>query len=378
MSGRRKRVYLHVGVPKSGTTFLQATLAGNREQLAHDGVLYPASNGEVMFRSALDVRGNHAAWGRSLEDVQGTWERLCRRAQEHDGTTLISHELFAAASTEQIETAVGRLAGLEVQIVVTARDPARQVVAEWQEGVKHGRTWTFAQFVEAALGDRDHPYTRRFAAAQDLPAVLGRWSRVVGADRVQLVCCPPPAGEAGALWQRFAGAVGLNPQPYHLPDAAARNRSLGVVQIHLLRRVNEALGSRLVQPDYGRVVKRYFAQELLAATSSPRPVLPPDRYDDLVEVALRWQREIEHAGYAVHGDLAELLPVPATQAHAHPDHVDTAVEADTAAVAIADLLVELERAQSRAARLQAERDNAEPGKRTRTPLKRRLTAALRG
>ena len=36
-------VYLHVGAPKTGTTYLQAMLHAHRDQLRTDGCLYPAS-----------------------------------------------------------------------------------------------------------------------------------------------------------------------------------------------------------------------------------------------------------------------------------------------------------------------------------------------
>ena len=59
-----QRVYLHVGVPKSGTTFLQVSLAENKKSLKEAGVLYPAGH-ERMFLAAVDVRGAHKGWGRT-------------------------------------------------------------------------------------------------------------------------------------------------------------------------------------------------------------------------------------------------------------------------------------------------------------------------
>ena len=86
-----------------------------------------------------------------------------------------------------------------------------------------------------------------------------------------------------------------------------------MVQVALLRGVNLALDGRLVQPAYGRVVKRYFAQQLLSAHRSRRPTYPADMYDALHTLAQTWIRQIETTGYPVHGDLQELMPLaPAT------------------------------------------------------------------
>ena len=38
------RVYLHIGAPKTGTTYLQEVLFTNRARLAEHGVLYPGES----------------------------------------------------------------------------------------------------------------------------------------------------------------------------------------------------------------------------------------------------------------------------------------------------------------------------------------------
>jgi hypothetical protein len=373
MTETAQRLFLHVGVPKSGTTFLQATLAGNRDRLLRDGVLYPRGKQDLMFRAALDLRGNHRSWGRTHADVLGSWDELCAKARGHAGTTVASHELLAAAGSRQVARAMTMLKGLDVHLVVTARDPARQLVGEWQEAVKHGATLTFREFREqVSAADAGHPAAERYAAAQDLPRVLARWSAELPAERVHVVCSPPPGSQPRELWRRFASAVGLDESRYE-PAAGAANASLGVVEIDLLRRVNLALEGRLVQPAYGRVVKHYLAQRLLASRTSPRPVLPAHLYDDLTDVAERWAKEIDKAGWTVHGNLADLLPVVPQEPVPDPDAVDRDAEVASAAGAVAELLVELEATRSRVAELKADRRTE---KRKRKSLKRRLAEAL--
>ena len=373
MTESAPRVFLHVGVPKSGTSFLQAALAGNRDRLHEDGVLYPRGKQDLMFRAALDVRGNHRSWGRTHADVLGSWDELCAKARGHAGTTVVSHELLAAAGSRQVARAMTMLKGLEVHLVVTARDPARQLVGEWQEAVKHGTTLTFREFREQVLAaDGALPVAERYAAAQDLPRVLARWSAELPAERVHVVCSPPPGSEPRELWRRFAGAVGLDEGRYQ-PAEGATNASLGVVEIDLLRRVNVALGGQLVQPAYGRVVKHYLAQRLLASRTSPRPVLPAHLYGDLVHVAERWVKEIDKAGWTVHGDLTDLVPVPPPEPPAEPDVVDLDAEVASAAWVVAELLVELEATRSRVAELKADHKTQ---KKKRKSLKRRLAEAL--
>jgi hypothetical protein len=360
-------VVLHVGLPKSGTTFLQRSLAGNAEALGDRGVLYPA-DGELMFRAALDVRGNHKAWGRRRSDVAGAWDELCGRARAFSGTTVVSHELLAGACRRQVVAATTMLTGLDVHVVVTARDLARQVVAEWQEGVKHGRCGSFADFHQR-VSRGDDALARHFHAAQDLPEVLARWGADLPPDHVHLVVGEPAGADPGRLWARFAEAVGFDPAGYP-PTGGPANPSLGVAEVDLLRRVNVALDGRLAQPAYGRLVKHRLAHAVLSPPRSPRPRLPAALYDTLVPVTRRWVKEIHKAGYAVHGDPSHLVPVPPDAAGPpHPDVVSADDQVGVAAHAIAELLVDLEAAEARA----VERDEKRRSwKKQAKLLKRRL------
>ena len=302
-----RRVYLHVGLPKTGTTFLQTSLLQNRDALHEDGVHYPGG-GERMFLAAVDVRGTHKAWGRRRSEVEGSWDALARRARDHEGVTVLSQELLAGASARRVTAAMTMLTGLDVHVVVTARDPARQATAEWQEGVKHGRRLTFEEFRRRVLdGQSETDYARRFRAAQDLPEVLARWGAHVPAGNVHVVCGPPAGAPPEVLWRRFGAVVGFDASRYE-PAGEALNASLGADEVDLLRRVNLALDKRIEQPAYSEVVKRLYAHRLQAAGGSARPVVPAEMYDDLTVVAERWVKEIDKAGYTVHGDPADLLP----------------------------------------------------------------------
>lgn len=367
-----QRVYLHVGVPKSGTTFLQDALLHRCEALRKAGVLYPGGN-ERMFLAALDVRGDHKAWGRTRSQVQGSWDELVRRARAHQGITVVSHELLAAASARQIAAAMTMLTGLEVHVVVTARDPARQAVAEWQEGIKHGRRLTFEEFRRRVLdGAAETDYARRFRAAHDLPDVLARWGSAVPMENVHVVTCPGPTAPGELLWQRFADVVGFDVLNFEPVGPEPVNASMGIAEINLLRRVNLALDKRIPQPGYGDVVTRLYAPLLRTARRSPRPVVPLEMLDDLTVVGERWVKEIDKAGYPVHGSLGDLVPVTPKGPARHPDDVDPREQVEIAAASTAELLVELHHTRAEVARLQT---GIQKQKKRRKRLKRRLARA---
>lgn len=372
-----RRVVLHVGVPKSGTTFLQRGLWLNREPLQRAGFRCPGSNQQEMFHAAVEVRGSHRAWGFRPEELEGTWRRLCAEARVHEGTTVMSHEILAAATREQAAAALTALEDVDLHLVVTARDLARQLVSEWQERVKNGSTSTFEEFrttVEKRIPERD--FTGHFWRSQDIPGILDRWGGHLPAEKVHVVVAPRAGADPEELWRQFGAAAGFSVEGLPpTPAGGTANPSLGVTQIAILRQVNEALADRIVQPAYARVVKRYFGQSVLPRHPSPRPSCPPDLVTPLRDLSAEWIREIERRGYAVHGDLADLLPQEPDEAAASPDDVDPRDQADISAAVIADLLVEVRDLRARVRRLSG--PGARAGGDARSSVLRRLSGRAR-
>ncbi|QIK65564.1 hypothetical protein G7072_03725 [Nocardioides sp. HDW12B] len=335
------RVVLHVGAPKSGTTYLQRVLWRNRDELAGVGLTCPGSQQRAMFEAAVEVRGVAERWGMDPDGIAGTWARLCAEARAHPGTTVMSHEVLAAASAEQAATAMAELEGLEVHVVFTAREVSRQLVSEWQENVKNGSGQSFERFSRLVMKDASRS-EHLFWRYQNVLGVLDRWGAGVPPERLHVVVAPVGGGDVTVLWRRFAEACGLDPDVVANPVVSqSANQTLGMTQVRLLRRVVTSLDGRLQQPDYARVVKRLFAQRVLAGQSSDRPTCPPALYDPLTELSRSWIGGVRERGYRVHGDLDELLPVaPPADARA-PDAVPAEEEIALAADAIAELLLEV-------------------------------------
>jgi len=340
-------LFLHVGLPKSGTSFLQTLLADNRDALRNAGFVYPFVRPDGMFHAAVELRRLHKRWGLAPELIDGTWDRMLTRVREFGGTGLVSSELLAVAERRALDRIARDTADLDVHVVVTARDLGRQAAAHWQEEVKNGRWWTFETFQRRVFGRAGSKDPAGFWAYQDLPAVLRRWSRVVAEENVHVVVVPPPGADRWELWRRFASAVGIDPTSLDLGVQPIANESLGAAQVALLRRVNVALDDRLGQPYYAHVVKRFFAQRLLATVPGARAEIPADLCARLDEVVLAWVEEIEGRAWSVHGDLAELRPAPPSDEARHPDAVTAEEMMEGLPDVLAEMLLEIAELRSK-------------------------------
>ena len=318
----RQRLYFHVGLPKSGSTYLQTVLSSHRSELREAGHVYPYVRQEGMFHAAVEMAGNPSRWGLDPDDIQGTFAHLLRRGRRLGGTVLISHEIFGSATRVQIAHMAPLLEDFDVHLVVTARDLGRTATAEWQEQVKNGNPRSFEAFIGDLLSrlPEDLSDTKAFWRTQNLLNVLDRWQTLVTAERIHVVTCPRSGTAPDLLWRRFAGAVELDPDVVDLTTIPVRNESLGTAQIAFLRRVVAALDGRLAQPWFSRVAKRWFAQTLLGGVDgSAKPVTPVAVAERLAAVSATWIEAIRAGGFPVHGDLDELLPLVGDDTVPHPD-----------------------------------------------------------
>lgn len=298
-----RRVFLHVGSPKTGTTFVQDLLWSQRAVAQEQGLLLPLESFHDHFLASVDVR-DIAYQAHFPPRAIGIWKRLADEAAEWSGDVLVSHELLAAATAEQAEAAVRALDG-EVHVVVTARDLQRQIPAEWQEHVKHRSATTFEQFVsEVRAGG---PAARWFWQVQDCAAVCRRWGAVLPPGNVHVITVPARGTPRDVLWRRFAGVLGLDAATFEAPAAAA-NPSLGAAQAELLRLVNERLGERLPLPGpYVDTVKDVFAARVLAGACGTPVTLSPADSAYAVERAREVVHDLQAQGVHIVGDVSELV-----------------------------------------------------------------------
>ncbi|MFL6061984.1 MAG: hypothetical protein ACJ72E_12190 [Marmoricola sp.] len=303
------KVILHVGSPKTGTSFLQEQFYAHRETLLESGVLYPADRFDQHFLAAVDLMG--LKWGGLEAEAVGHWDRLAAQVRAWPGTAIISHEILARARSEEVARALESLGG-EVHVVVSARDLARQIPAEWQENVKHRRVKTYAEFL-AGIQDpaRDSILAQWFWGVQETPDVLDRWGSTLPPERVHLVTVPPAGSAPDLLWKRFAVVFGLATEG-DVP-AEKKNASLGVAEVSVVRALNEQVNGVLANEHYRALVREALVhQNLSKERTSARLSLPEATWAWAEELSRAWVADIAGRGYDVVGDLDDLVPRPAS------------------------------------------------------------------
>ncbi len=361
-----KRVFLHIGAPKTGTTYLQAVFAHNRAALRSRGILYPTGIAGAHHTAAWDLRGTPAQ-RTGAQGIEGAWAALVAAAHGwHGHTVIVSSELLVFCDEKQITTALEAF-DAEVHVVYTARDLVRQVPAAWQERIKNQQTLTYREFVDSVVRPGKKSARHGFWRAQDASAVLGRWSVGLAPSRVHVVTTPPATGPRTVLLERFASVFGLRAADLATDTPSQANESLGLLQTELLRRYNERHGKDLPWPLYRRTIRLQLGSAFGAIHDDRKLALTPSERAFLVERATAMVDALARPGFDVVGDLRDLVPAEQPR-----DEQGAGRPTDTAAVTETELLAaavdvmhavlsgeELERQEAKRAAKRPHRDRSD-------------------
>ncbi len=323
------KVFLHVGLMKTGTSLLQANLFANRDALATRGVLIPGESWSDQVFAATDVLDRKNA-SRGIR--RGAWDTLVEEIAAWPGAAVISMEFFGPAGPRKVAKVLASFPGVDVEVVVTARDLNSTLPSMWQETLKNSRHWSWPEYLD---GVRDGVGPGElFWRQQDLAQVVTTWSE--GGAAVTLVTVPPRGAQPDLLWHRFCEALAID--PVGLVTQPSANASLGLESSLALQRLNAALAERELPPsDFSRLVKHGLAKSVMAERAGREsrlglsvPSWLEARWEQIR--ALLVEREVR-----VVGDLSDLVPrdVPGVGV----DDIDDAAVLDAAVDALAGALL---------------------------------------
>ena len=294
-------IHLHIGEPKSGTTYLQAMLEENRDLLERAGLLTPRQREQIRAaQDAVRRRSDGQLW-QSLADKLLAWT---------GPNALVTMETLCRANPSGVRRAVRAFGDTDLRVHITVRDVLRSLPAQWQQSTQHRKTWTWPEYSGAVIaGDSRHPATNNFWSQHDLETILDRWAKVAGAGNVYVITVPQRGADPMTLWQRFAGALSL--PAVTVTPVKPSNESLGEVSAELMRRVNEAVEPlELTEKQYNTAVRAMLAREVLAPRRSAEPKVtpPPSAGPWAQRESERIIKAVGSSGVHVVGNLDDLRP----------------------------------------------------------------------
>jgi hypothetical protein len=244
------RCVVHIGAPKTGSTWLQKVFTENRTVLAERGILYP----DVSLRGfghhdlAFLLSGGYPDWAtpqpRSLGELE---QELARATRDHNGAVLISSEDFYLYPNP---------AGLRAMLERSGLPTPTIVVYVRRQDAAHESWYNQTIKAQGYTHDIETCIAQSFAL-WDYAAQLQKWSDVFGRESLRVRVYDPSV----SLLTDFADASGLDLQGISATGDAL-NTGLNRDVLEFQRIVN-GLPLPIVE-------KRRFHKQLIALSTATR------------------------------------------------------------------------------------------------------------
>src|SRR4051812_22532198 len=197
-------VYLHIGPPKTGTTYIQQVLWENKAALREQNVFLPLGNRRKQYDAVADLRGG--LW--ATAKLSTSWDRLAEWAARKPGTSVVSEELLAPMPEPQsYERAIASLAPARVHVICAVRDYGRGVPANYQQAIRARSSRPYDDYLEM-IRDPANELWR----LQNPARLYEMWEPWLDRpEQFHVITVPASGSPRELLWERFASVIGIDP-----------------------------------------------------------------------------------------------------------------------------------------------------------------------
>lgn len=266
-----KRLVVHAGFFKTGTTALQTSFAHHREALSSKNILYPRLGATGQHRAAWALSGRY--WGWENQGGQTTprsvWEKTIEKLNTYPDTALLSSEFLAELLPEHIESMKSDIKASEVTIVFTLRPLVKMLASQYQQSLKYGMRLDYVGWLDRVLNDKtDAIQNQTFWRRHHHPAVIERWVNVFGAKNVVVI--------VGDETEPDFVFISFNDEVLNLDDRVLTqipevglNRSLTWPEIQLLLEINKQYDRDKGWDEYTTMIRNGIFRNLSNTHANP-------------------------------------------------------------------------------------------------------------
>jgi hypothetical protein len=173
-----KKIIIHIGPAKTGTSSLQEALFQSRETLLQHGYDFPGFGRHEKMPLLPGHHGIPDRLRRAEEVPAGVLENLA--LINDDRTLVFSSENFAHVSQKAVQILADSLGTEDIAVVYYVRRWDHLLPSVWQELVKHGDSRPYLEFLNAQTSaPLASPYL-------NYTSVLDNWSKVLGLRNIRI------------------------------------------------------------------------------------------------------------------------------------------------------------------------------------------------
>jgi hypothetical protein len=303
-----KKLIIHPGFHKTGTTALQQALSEVRTELLQANFKYPLIAGNAHHRAAWSVIEKTWGWkkrgGRLMAPIE--FQKLENKLKSGKNTSIISSEFFSEADAAQLAAMAKRLSGFDVQVIFTWRPLPFMLASSYQQYLKYGLKKSYAEWLESIFAvPGEAKFTPSFWKRNLHSDVVARWAETFGTENVSLIAVDE--SNPTYLYETFADLAGIPKEILKEPAHMQMNRSLTFTEAALLLEINRTYPKDLDWDSYEIFIRKGNIKALTASDkheASDEKILTPDwAIAKAAELNSQNVAKIKSLGIKVVGDL---------------------------------------------------------------------------
>ena len=306
-----KRLIIHPGFHKSGTTALQESFALNRPLLRENGIFYPPIGSKAHHRVAWALTQRPWGWNRrgGERTPEKYWDRMASRINgAKEETVILSSEFFSEIDGERIRKIRSEIKGRDIQILFTLRPLAKLLPSSYQQYLKYGITIEYEDWLHAILDKPgESKVSPTFWKRHSHGKVVARWVDIFGKSNVTLLIVNE--AQPTFLFDEINKFLNLPTGSLNAAPSGS-NRSLTMEEISLLLELNRQFPKERVWDEYEVFVRagyiRHLTDHVPPAADKARLLTPQWAVDKANELGKVIQKELLGTGVKIIGDVDSL------------------------------------------------------------------------
>ena len=307
----KKKVYLHVGFHKTGTTAIQEALFTHSDQLRILGINYATKKGKANHREAWALSERYWGWkkrgGEQTSIVE--WQKRVKNLKAQKIDSVVSSEFFSEINDDQLNLMANDLKDFDVEIIFTIRPLAKLLGSSYQQYLKYGIKASYEEWLEDIFHNSEKPkFTPTFWKRHRHEEVMSRWANAFGNQKIHLVVVDE--SEPDLLYDSFNKILKLPAGTLKEVKGLGSNRSLNYPEIALLLAINKAFPKDRAWSDYEVFIRegsiRHLTNQIQLAGLGTKLLTPQWAVDEAAKLSSNSIAKINDLGIIIYGDLNKL------------------------------------------------------------------------
>ncbi|MFM7491796.1 MAG: hypothetical protein ACKO20_04825 [Actinomycetota bacterium] len=308
---RERRLIIHAGFHKSGTTALQEAFDAQSDELKAAGIIYPNIGRRAHHRVAWALTGRTWGWGKRGGEKTSIkeWEHLAKSINSsEEESIIISSEFFSELDGDAIRKLFSDIKGRKVQAVFTVRPLVKLLASSYQQYLKYGIKADYEEWLHSVLDTPgESKINPTFWLRHFHGRVVGKWVDVLGSQAATVIIVDESRPEF--LFDSINAYLGL-PQGLLKSQETRSNRSLTMEEIALLLEINRRFPQEREWDEYEIFIRNGYIRtitDVVAPSPQSGKLLTPQwAIDKGNEIGAVNKRELIATHARIIGDIESL------------------------------------------------------------------------